>query len=309
MGSSKNWTNDEVLYLQENWGIRSIPAIAKQLGRSVEAIKLKAQREGLGRHLHSSEDITLPQLLEALGLQNNYTTAKKRWMKLGLPVKRRKVVKNSFLVINIDDFWKWAEKHKDEIDFSRFEENNLGKEPAWVKEKRKADYDGKYRFKHTPWTKEEDNRLIYMLQQYRYNMFKISEALRRTEGAIKRRICTLGLKERPIKENARWWTDEEVEILINLREKGYSFEHIGEQLKRTGSACRGRYERLQNPDYFKRANRRAREHFKQFWQKDMCIHWDKRNGCRANETSCDECTSFIRKDINESSKLPIAVGR
>lgn len=308
MGIGKNWTEEEVGYLHDNWGIKSIPAIAKQLNRSIDAVKIKAQKTGLRRHLHSSEDITIPQLLEALGMQNNYTTAKTRWMKLGLPVKRRKVVKNSFLVINIDDFWKWAEKHKEDVDFSRFEENNLGKEPAWAKEKRKADCDGKYRFKHTPWSQEEDKRLIYLLQQYKYNMFEISETLHRTEGAIKRRICTLGLKERPIKKNSRWWTDEEVNILITLREKGYSFEYIGEKLKRTGSACRGRYERLQNPDYFKRANRRVREHFKQFWQKDMCFHWDKRNGCGAHETSCDECASFKRKDTDENNELSYAVG-
>ena len=34
--------------------------------------------------------------------------------------------------------------------------------------------------------------------------------------------------------------------------------------------------------------------YKEFWQKDTCIHWDNVHGCTAGESDCDSCTSFRR---------------
>ena len=36
------------------------------------------------------------------------------------------------------------------------------------------------------------------------------------------------------------------------------------------------------------------EYLKEFWQKDICIHWDNVHGCTACESDCDSCTSFRR---------------
>lgn len=43
----RRWTPKEEEYLQENWGKYSIPAIAKKLGKSVNAIKVRANRLAL----------------------------------------------------------------------------------------------------------------------------------------------------------------------------------------------------------------------------------------------------------------------
>ena len=61
------WTKEELDYLNENWGKRSIPSIAKHLGRSVNAIKIKAQREKLTRHIHRSDKVTFSQFCIAIG--------------------------------------------------------------------------------------------------------------------------------------------------------------------------------------------------------------------------------------------------
>ena len=39
----------------------------------------------------------------------------------------------------MEEWWEWAEKNRDLLDFSIFEEKILGEEPAWAKEKRKHD--------------------------------------------------------------------------------------------------------------------------------------------------------------------------
>lgn len=136
------------------------------------------------------------------------------------------------------------------------EENILGKEPDWVKEARRISYISKMN-KH-PWTSSDDSKLKYMLSQYRYTYDDICRELNRTEGAIKRRINTLGLKQRPIRHYDKQWQDEEVEMLLTMKDAGYCFEEIGRKLKRSGSAVRGKYERLQHPEYCKRWYRKMR---------------------------------------------------
>lgn len=41
---------------------------------------------------------------------------------------------NTFKIIYLDEFWKWAEKNRSFLDFSKMEPLALGKEPGWVNE-------------------------------------------------------------------------------------------------------------------------------------------------------------------------------
>ncbi len=47
MGKVILWTKEEIAYLEDSWGTYSIKSIAKKLDRTVNAIKLKANRIGL----------------------------------------------------------------------------------------------------------------------------------------------------------------------------------------------------------------------------------------------------------------------
>lgn len=104
-------------------------------------------------------------------------------------------------MIDIEDFWKWAEKNKSLLDFSRFDKYTLGAEPDWVDEKRKADFKklqlhGQH---NAAWTKAEDDRLRYLLEKNRYTYSELAQELRHSEGAIKRRILDLGIETRPVR--------------------------------------------------------------------------------------------------------------
>lgn len=59
------WTQEEEYYLQDKWGEVSIKGIAKTLGRSENAIIVRAQRMGLGAHLHADSRVTANQLRKA----------------------------------------------------------------------------------------------------------------------------------------------------------------------------------------------------------------------------------------------------
>lgn len=62
----KRWTQEQIDYLQENYGKISIPALAKQLGKTVNAVRVMRERLGLGAFLMNGEYISLNQLLLAV---------------------------------------------------------------------------------------------------------------------------------------------------------------------------------------------------------------------------------------------------
>ena len=107
---SRTWTAAETEYLEENWGMKSIPTIAKNLNRTVNAIKVRAARLGLGAVLMSGDYITLNQLLIAVtGSESAYYYKIKSWVQnRGLPVHTKKVDQCSFRVVYLDEFWEWA---------------------------------------------------------------------------------------------------------------------------------------------------------------------------------------------------------
>lgn len=246
MGQNRAWTEEEKEYLKGKWGETSISGAAKKLNRSVSAVKQKAYKMGL-RDMRKCGNgyITLHQL--ALAFNNtNFTYKLISWVKQrGFPVKSKLIIKNRVRVVYIDKFWIWAEQHRDFIDFSKLEENILGVEPNWVKKQRSLDYAKNLKFKKTPWTKTEDAQLKYYLKQFKYTYDDLSKRLNRTCGAIQRRICDLGLKERPIKVDTHsnpWVTEtkDDIALLKKGIKDGASYELLAEQLGRSSKAIRGK---------------------------------------------------------------------
>jgi len=238
----KIWTEKECDYLQEKWGTVSLKGIAKNLNRSENSILLKVQHLGLSPFLESGDYITWHQLLVALGIDSSGMYKNISWIKnRGCPVKMKKVNKCSFKIIYLDDFWKWAEKNIDFLDFSGFEEKSLGVEPGWVKEKRRRDIASNQNYIKSPWTRTEDERLKKLLRDYKYSYSDISKMLRRTNGAIQRRRCDLKIMERPIKaDNHIKWTDKQYGALLDLISKGYGYEYMAEVIGKSSKAIRGK---------------------------------------------------------------------
>lgn len=242
----RRWTPKEEEYLQENWGKYSIPAIAKKLGKSVNAIKVRANRLALGPVLMGGDYVTLNQLTLAVsGGAKTYSYKMISWVNnRGLPVHTKKVLNNSFRVVYLDEFWEWAEKNRSFLDFSKLEPLSLGAEPSWVAEQRRKDFQAFAIQRKDPWTPDEDNRLKTLLKQHKYGYAELSEKLRRSAGAIQRRCTDLGIKERPVKadnhsEDSKW-TDSDFEILAEGIRRGDSYTQIGRMLGKSEKAVRGK---------------------------------------------------------------------
>jgi len=242
----RNWTQEEVDYLQDKWGVVSTKGIAKNLARSIESVKLKAGRIGLTDARFSIDGITISQLMQAL--KKDFRKAE-RWIEqMNFPVKRKVWCKTATVrYVKYEDFWGWAEENKREIDWAKVERNILGSEPAWVDKWRRKDYYNKVtkRNHNDPWTVEEDAKLVKLLNAFKYTYVDIYKMLDRSEAAIKRRIFDLGLKQRPVRRKARHWSEEETKTLTAMFGEGYDLHEIGEKVGRTALAVRGKLERME----------------------------------------------------------------
>lgn len=155
-------------------------------------------------------------------------------------MKTKRVRNNTFRIVYIEDFWKWAEKNKASIDFTKMEKNILGKEPEWLESCRRNNYITNSLVKQTPWTKEEDEHLKWLINQYKFTIKEISNRLQRSCGAIQRRLTDLNIKGRPIKaDNHIKWTSEEFDILADLIKEGASYEVMSEIIGKSSKAIRG----------------------------------------------------------------------
>ena len=139
MRIGKVWSQQEINYLEEKWGVISITGISKNLGRSVLGVKEKAYKLGLGTFINQGDYITFHQLITALGLERNYGYLNMRLERDGFPVKYKTIINDKIKIVYINDFWKWTKENQNKIDFSNFEENLLGPEEEWVKLKRRLD--------------------------------------------------------------------------------------------------------------------------------------------------------------------------
>lgn len=234
--SGRSWTKQEEQFLIESWGTKSLSYIVNNLNRTKSSILNKKNKLKLGSFLESGDYVSFNQLREALGYSKS-SWIEKSWIEnRNLPIKYKKVDEKRFKVINLDEFWIWAKKNQTFLDFSKFERYALGKEPDWVEPKRQRDIINSSKFKTSKWTKDEDERLIFLVNQHKYTYEEIAKILQRKENAIGIRLRELNIKVRPVAKIAHetTWTNEEIQELKELIKKGYDYETIQSKLQDKG---------------------------------------------------------------------------
>lgn len=187
--SKRRWTEEEVKYLEENVGSKSVQSIAKKLNRSIGGVRRKMFRLGMGCSKYETSLITLHELSALIEIHRN--TLKKWVENYGLPVIRKATfTTQKYTFVDPVKFWKWAENHKELINFYRIPKNALIPEPDWVDGMRKIDYYNKPLKLYKPWTAEEDTRLLSMVQA-RYKYREIAKVLKRSQRSVEKRMGAL----------------------------------------------------------------------------------------------------------------------
>lgn len=221
------WTKEDIEYLEENFGLKTIKALARKLNRSEDAVIIKAKRIRLGGITSTTNYINASQLADAIGADRKTVG---RWInEKGLKAKKTVLAKErTYWRITLKNFWDWAKEHQDCIKWSRFELNSLGKEPSWVEAARKKDLE-KPKKQDLKWTKEQDKMLIMYWNTGKESK-EIANIMHRSRNAILRRASRLGLSRRNIELP---WTDIEDEMLIDMKLKGMRDVDIAEEIGRS----------------------------------------------------------------------------
>ncbi|OSA88364.1 UNVERIFIED_ORG: hypothetical protein B2H93_18225 [Clostridium botulinum] len=234
----KRWREKDIEFLMSNLGRISLKSISEKLNRSKTAIKGKAHRLGLTL-FETNGQLTAAQLSEAIGVDKKTVTV---WIKnKGLKACKRVIGnKASYWRINIDDFWKFASSNKENIDFRKFKENSLGKEPSWVKKARIEDYKNIPKNNSKKWTKYQEALLIKYWNDKKTNE-EISKLLGRSKTSVRMHAINV-LKLKP-KQISLPWKLIEVKMLLEMSSKGYTDKQIAEELGRGVDGVRNkRYE-------------------------------------------------------------------
>lgn len=244
----RHWTHPEIEYLKDNWGDVSIKGIALKLKRSVNAVKIKAHKIGLKNMLNYGEYITYNQLFKIIDRENGIGRYDKKILRAGFPISYQLVVTNKIKVVYMDRFWSWLKKNKHILSLKKTNKGDFGYEPEWVHEKRIADKLAA-QYKTSPWTRSEDEHLKQLLAEMKHGYREISIKLKRTEGAIKRRMLDLKIMLRPLRaDNHNPWQENEIKKVREMYLNGYKSCIIAEHIDRSALAINGLLERH---NYFK----------------------------------------------------------
>lgn len=264
------WTQKEIDYIQEVWGQKTIPEIARKLGRSIDAVKIKANRLGYTGQMWYGEMMPARKVSELLGVDVH--TVCDYWIpKCGLKGVKKRLGKSkkTTTIIMFEDLLKWLEAHQDLWDSRRLELYVLGMEYDWLVAKRKMDAQLPVR-KAQKWTPQEDARLVAMFRRGNMTYAEIAAELSRPVSGIKHRLYRLDV----------WGTGK----------------YVGDALTEERKAQKENFERLTLIIRLRNTlllHRNSTE-FGTYWQKDLCMHWDDTKGCTAGGQDCDSCTSFAR---------------
>ena len=133
------WTREEEEILSDLWGTVSVDKIAEKLDRTVSSLKNKVFQLGLGSQMENNYDgISITQVAELFNV--NDQTVSIYWISLGLKTTTRNISKTrKYRYVTINDLFDFLEKNQNIWDSRYLEKNILGKEPDWLKEKRKSD--------------------------------------------------------------------------------------------------------------------------------------------------------------------------
>ena len=268
-----DWTQEELDYMQANWGEKTIPQIAKHIGRTVTAVRVKYKRMGLSGQKWYGDMMSARKVSELLGIDVHTVTD--YWIpKCGLKGRKKKLAeKGSCTIIMFSDLLTWLEANQDKWDSRRVEILGLGMEYDWLQEKRKKDAALPER-RAQKWTPFEDGRIISMFRRGMTYAEIATEIGDRSACAVEHRLLRLDVwgTGRYISNAEREKRRKEKRRRLEKHQRNALLVELIQLLK---------------------AHRNALA-FGEFWQKDMCMLWDDVNGCTANEENCDVCKSFQR---------------
>nr|DAV66952.1 MAG TPA: Pyocin activator protein PrtN [Caudoviricetes sp.] len=172
---AQRWTDREIRYLESKYLNQAVSITAKRLNRTERAVVKKALDIGLSK-VH--DVLSVNKLAECFNVTHKVVM---KWInQYDLPCRKFKCSCCTKYMIDLENFWKWAEQHKDIINWSRYNCTTLALEPAWVRCE-KFSYDRPNKGKY--WT---DMEIKYAKSMLRRGMSyrEVAKELGRTQSGV-----------------------------------------------------------------------------------------------------------------------------
>ncbi|WP_156291258.1 sigma-70 RNA polymerase sigma factor region 4 domain-containing protein [Oceanobacillus salinisoli] len=188
------WSNEEIEYLKDGAGFVKVSTIAKNLGRSYQSVNLKMKRLNVYNTKTQTGMLTMHELATIIGVDRK--TVEGWVIRHGLKCKKRVTKEErTFFLISPEDFWEWAEDHKEKVQFTDIEPHILAPEPLWVNQERRNEMDQslKKKKKYQAWTTKADKELIN-LRKEGLTYKKIGEIMNRSAVSVERRYKRIHTK-------------------------------------------------------------------------------------------------------------------
>jgi excisionase family DNA binding protein len=184
-----SWTEEEEIYLQDQWGITSLDTIAKNLGRTNAATYKRAKDIGLGPALAASGAYTTHQIAGFLGVA---TSTVFHWVNDGKMKGHRFARENGRFAYRIyeENFLEWLKNNQSKYSSVNIPTYIFADEPQWLREKRKKDAKSPL-VAALHWTTKEEAKLIAMVKSGMYTRKEMMIALNRTDKSINSKIIRL----------------------------------------------------------------------------------------------------------------------
>lgn len=174
-------------YIIENWGIKSVTCIARNLQRSNYALIRFAENHNLGGAYSSSDLLTLQEVADILNV--NVRTISRVWIsKFDFPAMKKKFNARWVYRVDINKLLEWCKCNQDRFSTVDMELYALGQEPDWLTEKRRKDYNSIP--VRQEWDAESENELLRYIVQGLSNK-DIAVKMNRTNKSISRKKCRL----------------------------------------------------------------------------------------------------------------------
>jgi Mn-dependent DtxR family transcriptional regulator len=188
----RKYTDEELYLIEEMVGSYSFNHIANKLGRTPKAIEVQLARMGLLNTKLVSGQISAKELGNALGA--NYKVLMRWREQFNLPLKGRNlrhgVNKAMTWYIRPEKFWKWADKYREEVNWTRYIPESLPPEPPWLFEIVERQKSTALRKRKLPWTPEDDE-LAWSLYYKGVTQVEIAKRLYRSRNSVEKRLKRL----------------------------------------------------------------------------------------------------------------------
>lgn len=180
--NNKHWSDEEKQFVIDSWGDKPLKRIAKEIGRTENAIIRFAERNKLGGAIYDSAFLTTVQASEIIGVDQ--TTIISWITKKELKATTKRLRKRKIYLIDPDTFRNYLKNNQDKWDSRKLTTGFIKEDVEWLMLKREKDLTNKT-FRKS-WTIKEELLVKNMIKEGK-TIKEIAEKLNRSIGSVRRK--------------------------------------------------------------------------------------------------------------------------